>query len=76
LVASSAELCQEQKTKESDEKSREELIATLIAGPVNSFVDVKKLRKLLERDKRIRLIDTNVCIRSALKAWNTICLIA
>ena len=40
-----------QKTNELNEKMAEELIATLIVGPKNVFVDAKKLRSILARDQ-------------------------
>jgi DNA-binding PadR family transcriptional regulator len=49
-------LCQEQKLNESDEKKKEELIATLIVGPKNGFVDASKIRRFLERDNILWLI--------------------
>ena len=47
-------LCQEQKEYELDEKKKEELIAALITGPMNSFVDAKRLRSNLERYEILR----------------------
>ena len=62
-------LSQEQKINESSKKKKEELIATLIAGPRNSFVDVKKLRRLLERDEIFCLIEM---LRNKIKSTNSI----
>ena len=49
-------LCQEQMINESDEKKKEELIAALIVGPKNGFVDASKIRRFLERDNILWLI--------------------
>ena len=62
-------LCQEQKLNESDEKKKEELIATLIVGPKNGFVDARKLRRLLERSVILRLIEM---LRNKIKSTNSI----
>ena len=62
-------LCQEQKLNESDEKKKEELIATLIMGPKNGFVDARKLRRLLERSVILRLIEM---LRNKIKSTNSI----
>ena len=45
-----------QKTNELNEKMAEELIATLIVGPKNIFVDAKKLMSFLTRDQIAWLI--------------------
>lgn len=62
-------LCQEQKINESDEKKKEELIATLIVGPKNGFVDARKLRRLLERSVILLLIEM---LRNKIKSTNSI----
>ena len=62
-------LCQEQKLNESDEKKKEELIATLIVGPKNGFVDARKLRRLLERSVILLLIEM---LRNKIKSTNSI----
>ena len=59
-----------QKTNELNEKMAEELIATLIVGPKNVFVDAKKLRSILARDQitwlicmlRNKIVSTNSLI--------------
>lgn len=62
-------LSQEQKINESSKMKKEELIATLIACPRNSFVDVKKIRRLLERDEIFCLIEM---LRNKIKSTNSI----
>ena len=62
-------LCQEQKINESDKKKKEELIATLIAGPKNGFVDARKLKRHLERDEIFWL---TVMLRNKITSTNSI----
>ena len=62
-------LCQEQKLNESDEKKKVELIAALIVGPKNGFVDARKLRRYLERDEIFPLIEM---LRNKIKYTNSI----
>ena len=62
-------LCQEQELNESDEKKKEELIAALIAGPQDSFIDANKLRRFLERYEIFRLIEM---LRNKIKSTNSI----
>ena len=62
-------LCQEQELNESDEKKKVELIATLIAGPKNGFVDARKLRRHLERDEIFWL---TVMLRNKITSTNSL----
>jgi DNA-binding MarR family transcriptional regulator len=62
-------LCQEQNENGFDEKKKEELIAALMVGPMNSFVDAKKLRSNLERYEIFHLIEM---LRNKIKSTNSI----
>ena len=62
-------LCQEQKLNESDEKKKEDLIASLIVGPQKSFVDARKLRRLLQQSVILLLIEL---LRNKIKSTNSI----
>jgi DNA-binding MarR family transcriptional regulator len=62
-------LCQEQNENAWDEKKKGELIAVLIAGPMNSFVDAKKLRSNLERYEIFLLIEM---LRNKIESTNSI----
>jgi DNA-binding PadR family transcriptional regulator len=50
-------LYQKQSTNKSDKKITKELIATLIAGPKNHYVDASKLRRILGPDEIFWLVE-------------------
>ncbi|MGN6631045.1 MAG: hypothetical protein ACTHKP_02240 [Nitrososphaeraceae archaeon] len=52
-----------------DEKKRGELIAALMVGPENNFVDARKIKKILERDELSWLIAT---VKNKIKSTNSL----
>jgi len=52
-----------------DEKKRGELIAALMVGPENNFVDARKIRRFLELDELFWLI---VTLRNKIKTTNSV----
>src|SRR5689334_16761349 len=62
-------LCQKERINESNENIMKELIATLIGGPMNDYVDVSKLRKILGPDEIFWLVEV---LKNKIKYTNSI----
>jgi len=62
-------LCQKERINESNGNIMKELIATLIVGPMNDYVDVSKLRKILGPDEIFWLVEV---LKNKIKYTNSI----